>query len=110
MNLEGSGFNILIIVQIVVDIALICAILIIYKRLQFLDPQRLEKLIALLRENELLVKKMAAGADIQKGSTEDQVVALVKAGKSAKDIATRLNLTQTEVELILEKVKAHSGH
>ena len=112
MSLEASGLNILIIVQIVVDIALICAILVIYKRLQFLDPHRLERLIALLRENELLVKKMAAGMEMEspKVPVEDQVLALVKAGKSTADIAARLDLTQAEVELILERVKARSSN
>ena len=119
MNFEGSGVNILIVVLIIVDLALICAILLIYKRLKFLDPQKLDHLIALLRENEALVKGMITGTPgarvspkvsgampREKSSKEDDITALFRTGKSAQEIASLLNLTQAEVELTIERYRA----
>lgn len=111
MNFE-VGFNILILFQIIIDLILIVAFWAIYRRLTFLDPQKIERLIEILKESQALTTRLqqeisaSNNAKIKKADPRDvyeEIKRLSSMGKSVEEIADRLSLTQTEVELALAK-------
>ncbi|OCC16083.1 hypothetical protein DBT_0545 [Dissulfuribacter thermophilus] len=111
MNFE-VGLNVLILFQIIIDLILIVAFWAIYRRLTFLDPKKIERLIKILKESQELTTRLqeeisaTSKAKVKKTAPIDvytEIKRLSSMGKSVEEIADRLGLTQTEVELALAK-------
>ena len=104
-------YSILVLLQIIVDLILLVAFWLIHKRLQFLNPKKLDELIALLKENEALVDKVAdmGAPTIGSKETGEEVLELFNNGRSPEEISSILGLTVTEVELALQKIQKKGG-
>ena len=109
MNLQ-TGMGLLISLQIVIDLILIVAFVLVYRRLRLLNPKRLDRLIQLLKEKESLVSDVLSRSPVNEENTRASVIQMFRAGKSKNEISNILGLSEAEVELILQMESTRKSH
>ena len=97
------GLSLLILFQIVVDLILIVAFILFYRRLRLLNPKKLDQLILLLRENEAMVEGVLSQPPEKGEQKADSVIQMFQQGMDMAEISNTLGISEAEVELIIQK-------
>ena len=97
------GLSLLILYQIVVDLILIVAFILVYRRLQLLNPKKLDQLILLLRQNEAMVEGVLSQPPERGEQKADSVIQMFQQGMDMAEISNTLGISEAEVELIIQK-------
>ncbi len=97
------GLSLLILFQIVVDLILIVAFILVYRRLQLLNPKKLDQLILLLRQNEAMVEGVLSQPPERGEQKADSVIQMFQQGMDMAEISNTLGISEAEVELIIQK-------
>ena len=97
------GLSLLILFQIVVDLILIVAFVLVYRRLQLLNPKKLDQLILLLRQNEAMVEGVLSQPPEKGEQKADSVIQMFQQGMDMAEISNTLGISEAEVELIIQK-------
>ena len=97
------GLSLLILFQIVVDLILIVAFVLVYRRLHLLNPKKLDQLILLLRQNEAMVEGVLSQPPEKGEQKADSVIQMFQQGMDMAEISNTLGISEAEVELIIQK-------
>ncbi len=97
------GLSLLILFQIVVDLVLIVAFVLVYRRLRLLNPKKLDQLIQLLRENEAMVEGVLSHPPEKGERKADSVIRMFQQGIDMAEISNTIGISEAEVELIIQK-------
>ncbi len=97
------GLSLLILFQIVVDLILIVAFILVYRRLHLLNPKKLDQLILLLRQNEAMVEGVLSQPPEKGEQKADSVIQMFQQGMDMAEISNTLGISEAEVELIIQK-------